>query len=79
MPTELDQRKSLTRYQALMKEYGYETNFHAIRHFIATHLAQCGYKKDDIRMITGHSSKAVRGYIHNGEHELSDLLDKIAS
>ena len=78
MPLEKDQRKSLARYQKLMKKRGYKTDFHAIRHSVATYLAQCGYSAADVMRITGHSSTAVRGYIHNGEHELSDLLDKIA-
>ena len=79
MPLEKDQRNSLARYQKLMKKRRYETDFHAIRHSVATYLAQCTYSKADVMRITGHSSIAVRGYIHNGEHELLDLLDKIAS
>ena len=72
MPLEKDQRKSLARYQFLMKTRGYEiTDFHAILHSIATYLAQCGKSEEDVKRITGHSSTAVRGYIHNGEHELS--------
>ena len=77
MPLEKDQRKSLARYQVLMKTRGYVTDFHAIRHSVATYLAQCGYAEEDVKRITGHSSSAVRNYIHNGEHELSNLLDKI--
>ena len=77
MPLEKDQRKSLARYQILMKKKGYETDFHAIRHSVATHLAYCGYGEADVKRITGHSSTAVRNYIHTGKHELSDLLDKI--
>lgn len=77
MPLEKDQRKSLARYQFLMKKKGYQTDFHSIRHSVATYLAQCGYAQEDVKRICGWSSNAVENYIHTGSHELSDLLDKI--
>jgi len=41
VPLEKYQRKSLARYKFLIKIRGYEvTDFHAIRHSIATYLAQ---------------------------------------
>ncbi len=74
-PDEYGQRESLARYQALMKDRGYETDFHAIRHSVATHLSRCGYKESDIKRIVGWHSTAVDNYIHSGSEELSLLLN----
>ena len=60
-----------------MSKLGYQTDFHSIRDSVATYLAHSRYSEADVMRITGHSSTPVRGYIHNGEHELSNLLDKI--
>lgn len=76
-PTEYEQRQSLARYKAMMKERDIETDFHAIRHSVATHLSRSGYKESDIKRITGHHSTAVDNYIHAGSEELEILLNNL--
>lgn len=76
-PRSYDRRTSRHRYQRLMKDRGYETDLHAIRHSVATHLARCGYKEEDIKRITNHHSTAVDNYIHTGEKELLVLLNNL--
>ena len=69
--------KSRKRYQEIMKSFGYETDFHSIRHSVATHLAKSGMSEADIKNITGHDSKAVKTYIHMGTDDFANLIDKI--
>jgi integrase len=78
-PSEWGQKQSLKRYQTLMKErHQIEyTDFHSIRHSVATHLSKKGYKEADIKRITGHHSTAVDNYIHAGNKELERLIDNL--
>lgn len=69
--------RSRGRYQEIMKSFGYETDFHAIRHSVTTHLAKSGMSESDIKNITGHDSKAVKTYIHMGTDDFAKLIDKI--
>ena len=69
-----DSRK---RYQEIMKSFGYETDFHSIRHSVTTHLAKSGISEAGIKNITGHDSKAVKTYIHMGTDDFANLIDKI--
>tara|TARA_E500000305_G_scaffold16163_1_gene11942 strand:+ start:1544 stop:2494 length:951 start_codon:yes stop_codon:yes gene_type:complete len=69
-----DSRK---RYQKIMKSFGYDTDFHSIRHSVTTHLAKSGMSEADIKNITGHDSKAVKTYIHMGTDDFANLIDKI--
>tara|TARA_Y100001938_G_C8098334_1_gene439702 strand:+ start:3868 stop:4467 length:600 start_codon:yes stop_codon:yes gene_type:complete len=76
-PTKSKQEWSKGLYQELMLQYGYKTDFHSIRHSVSTFLLGQGYKMEDIKIITGHSSTAVESYIHPGRKELVGLLSQI--
>jgi integrase len=69
--------RSRKRYQEIMSTFGYETDFHAIRHSVTTKLAKEGISESDIKNITGHDSKAVKTYIHMDTDDYSRIIDKI--
>ena len=68
---------SRERYQEIMSSFGYDTDFHAIRHSVTTKFAKEGVSEADIKNITGHDSKAVSTYIHMGTDDFAKLIDKI--
>ena len=69
-PTESKRDYSLKLYKEIMTQLGYQTDFHSIRHSVSTFLLTKGYKMEDIKIITGHSSTAIESYVHPGRKEL---------